>query len=234
MSQADALYHLQQLELAILRHQKRLKAIEESLGNHEQVAQAQKTLDSAAAHLKPLQTQARDLELQIQANRTKSKTAEERLYSGVVKNPKELQDLQSEIASLKKWHGELEDRLLEMMVAVEAAEAQMHSAEEGLEMVMKSLQKDHQDLLHEQKDLKTQVHDLLQKRKEALEKVTPESLSVYNQLKPRKANQAVSLMNARMCSVCGIEQTTIIEQEARKGERLVHCKNCERILVYRP
>jgi predicted nucleic acid-binding Zn-ribbon protein len=55
---------------------------------------AQKTLT-------PLQSRARNLELEIQSTSEKIRLTDQQLYSGKVRNPKELQEMQQEIQSLK-------------------------------------------------------------------------------------------------------------------------------------
>ena len=122
MNQGKALYELQQIDLTLIQHNKRLQAIAAQLADNAAVQTAQAAIDDAEAALKPLRTKLRDIELQVQSTRTKRETTEKRLYSGSVTNPKELNDMQNEIASLKKWLSELEDRTLEAMVEVEDAE----------------------------------------------------------------------------------------------------------------
>ncbi len=182
--------------------------------------------------LKPLQVKMRDLELEIQSNLAKSQTTEQQLYSGKVRNPKELQDMQQEIAALKNWHGELENRLLEAMVAVEEAEARLADEQIQLEKVATLWESQHQDLLQEKDQLEKQLANLRAKHKAALAEVAPENLNVYNGLKPRKNNQPIAALQEGSCAVCGIEQTSTIEQEVRRGHQLVMCLGCGRILVH--
>jgi predicted nucleic acid-binding Zn-ribbon protein len=231
MSQAEALYHLQEIELRIMRAQKRLLDIAAALEDDEAVKAAQDKVNAAEEALRPLRARVNDLELEIQSNVEKAKATEDRLYSGTVKNPKELQDMQQEIAALKNWHGELENRLLEAMVDVEEAEAHLATAEEQLASVTARWESEHRDLLDEQTQLETQGAGDEQQREKALQRVTPESLKTFTAMKPRKANQPVAVMNGRTCGVCGIQQTRAIEQEVRRGADLVCCEGCGRILV---
>jgi predicted nucleic acid-binding Zn-ribbon protein len=231
MNQAEALFHLQEIELGILRRQRRLNEIATALENSEIVQTAQKRVDNAENALRPLRAKMKDLELEIQSNVQKTKATEQRLYGGTVKNPKELQDMQQEIASLQNWHGELENRLLEAMVAVEDAESEEADSQANLESVTATWERDHQDLLDEKTQLEQQVADLKQQHKNALTHVTPDSLKTYTSLKTRKNNQPVAAMNGRTCAVCGIEQTSALAQEVRRGAVLVYCEGCERILV---
>jgi uncharacterized protein len=234
MTQAQALYHLQQIELEILRSQKRLDEIAALLTDSTAVAAAQKQVETAAKTLSPLRAKVRDLDLEIQSNAQKAKSTEQQLYSGSVKNPKALQDMQAELESLKTWQGTLEDRLLEAMVTMEDAEAVLKNAEAELEKVKADFEGKHVDLIKEQADLKAKVESLQSKRQTALKEVTPESLKLYNTMKPRKNNQPMALMEDLSCQFCGVEQTMNIVQDVRRGQTLIACTSCGRILVYKP
>jgi len=232
MTQAEALYRLQEIELSILQGQKRLAEISTALDDNAAVKAAQNRVDRAQNTLRPLQTKMRDLELEIQSNVAKSKATEEQLYSGSVKNPKALQEMEQEIVALKQWNGELENRLLEVMVAVDEAEATLNDSQKLLGDVTVAWEKEHQDLLQEKTQLEQQVATFQTRRKEAATQVTPENLKTYSSMRPRKNNQPMALLQGHNCAVCGIEQTSAIEQEVRRGQRLVACLGCGRFLVY--
>lgn len=231
MNQSEALYHLQKIDLQLLQVNKRLGEIDSALQNSDPVIQSQNRLDVAQKKLSPQKTHARNLELEIQSTLQKSISTEERLYSGSVKNPKELQEMQQEIISLKKRQSELEDQLLEQMMLVEESEAEVADAQTALEAVTRQWESEHQDLLAERASLQTSSARLQEERKQALQEVLPDSLKVYNTLRAQKGNQPISTLNGSSCVVCGIEQTRAIEQEVQRGQQLVRCQNCGRILV---
>lgn len=233
MSHAEELYQLQEIELNLLKSRKRLTEIKTQLEADEVVQQARARLEHAQKTLSPLQTKARNLDLEIQSNQEKARQTEQSLYSGNVKNPKELQDMQQEIQSLKKRHGELETQLLETMFAVEEAEAQVAEAEAELGAVIQSWEAAHQTLLAEKSKVEVQVQHLNQSRQSALSSVDQESLRTYEAMKPRKHNQPVARMEGNTCSICGVAQNMAVEREVRIGQKLAYCTNCGRILVAR-
>jgi uncharacterized protein len=231
MNQAEALYHLQQIDLQILRTRKRLDEITALLGDNQVVLAAQNTRAAAEKKLSPIRTQLRNLELEAQSTIQKAGATEERLYSGSVKNPKEMQEMQVEIDSLKRRHQELEDRTLEMMVSLEEAETTFQDAQTALDQVEAEWRAQNKALVDEQERLQTQIQDAQAKRKTALTNVKPESLKTYDTMKGKKANQPVALLQGRSCAACGIEQTLAIETEVRRGQSLATCLNCGRILA---
>ncbi|MDQ7034126.1 MAG: hypothetical protein Q9P01_04625 [Anaerolineae bacterium] len=232
MNQGKALYKLQEIDLGLIRRDKRLQAIEAQLADNDAVKAAQVTVDIAEEELKPLQKNLRDLELQVQSTRSKRNNTETRLYSGSVTNPKELQDMQNEIESLKKWHAELEDRMLEVMLGVEEAESVLNDAQDTLAQVMEAAATENQDLLSEKQALISEVSHLQEKRIAAIAAVDETNLKLYDTMRPQKANQPIAKLNSDdTCSACGIRQMGVVTQEIRRSEELIYCRNCKRLLV---
>lgn len=234
MSQAEALYRLQEIDLDTAQTRRRLQDIAAALTDSSAVQTAQAQADAARQTLLPLRQRSRSLDLEIQSNIEKTRAADERLYSGAVKNPKEMQDLQQEIDSLKKWRGELETQLLETIFATEEAEAALGEAETTLAQVTAGWENAQHGLLTEQADLKSRLEHNRQRRERVLSELTPESLQIYDTLKTKKHNQPVALMQGATCGICGVAQNMAVEREARQGFQLAYCTNCGRILVPRP
>jgi predicted nucleic acid-binding Zn-ribbon protein len=230
-TQGYLLYKLQEIELQILKHQKRLGDIATELANNASIQQAQRAVDTASQAVTPLNTKATDLNLQLQSVRSKRDATEKRLYSGAVKNPKELTDMQNEIATLQKRDAELDELLLEAMLYLEEAQGTLAKATQALKDVTTQVESEQHTLLAEKTRLEAQVKTLQAQRQEALKPISATALQTYNALRPQKANQPMALLQGQTCGVCGIEQNSIIAQAVRKGEDLTHCKNCRRILV---
>lgn len=231
MSQAETLYRLQQIETHLLQSRRRLKAIADELADDEAVQTARAAVTTAQNILNPLRAKARDLEHDIRTNEEKSQQASDQLYSGNVKNPKEMQDLQQEIEALKRWHGELETQLLETLYTVEEAENALQAAEAQLTQATSQWASGHEQLLAEQRELKTAIDHDKQRREQVITEIQPPILAIYEDMKPRKRNMPVALMTGNTCSVCGVGQNMAIERSVRQGRELTYCTNCGRILV---
>jgi len=231
MNQAEALYRLQEVDLNLTRAQKRLQEISAVLGNNEAIAAAQGQVTQAQQELAPQQTRARHLELEIQSNTQKVRATEEQLYSGRVNNPKELQEMQQEIQSLKKRNQELEDNLLEAMVAVEEGEAVIAETTMALQGVKVAWESEHGQLLDEGAQLESQIVQFKQQREHALTAVTAENQKLYHNLRAKKHNQPVAALRGDSCAMCGVEQTLAVSRSVRQAQELVYCVSCGRILV---
>ncbi len=231
MLQTPDLYQLQQIDLSIIQNQKRLKEIEAILADNSTVAQAQAGVEKVKQQLVPLRTKLRNLELDIQTNAEKFTASEQRLYSGNVKNPKELQEIQQEITSLKNRNNDLEDSMLELMMSIEETENTLDSAENTLEDATNAFAEQNSELMNEKSALESDNASLLEKREEKKANIDDDMVDLYNSLRRKKANKPIAPLQGRSCGVCGIEQTMAIEQEVRRNQDVIYCVNCERILV---
>lgn len=232
MSDVEALYQLQQIELEMLKHQKHLKSLAEQLKDRQRILDATAAVQRLQDALHPLHKRLRDWELQIQSHSDKARDASQRLYSGNIKNPKELQDLQAEIAAQNRRKDELETQSLELLERIEALEGELAAAQAHLADVTAEWEARHSDLLRQKADLEAAYLRLKDQRESAIARIAPQALQLYNSLRAAKANQPVALLKNRVCSACGIEQTLTIEQAARQENTFVRCLNCSRILYF--
>ena len=108
MSRGENLYHLQQLDTEGNTGRRRLVEIGAALKDDRELREARRSLETAEQRTRKWTIKQRDLELEIQSLSDKRARSEKRLYGGQVKNPKELTDLQAEVASLQRRRQRLE------------------------------------------------------------------------------------------------------------------------------
>lgn len=233
MTQAEDLYRLQEVDLNILQRQKRLDEIKALMADNQAVQAANDNLNQIRAVLTPLQKRARQLEQEIQTNTNKIQQTDETLYSGRVRNPKEMQDMQQEIASLKKRNSELEDILLETMMQVDETEAQEDAAEAVLQTATQAHEEANVHLIQEQTELRKERAEWIHVREQMLPAIDAEALKIYNTIRPRKNNQPVALLVNRSCSACRVELDMAVANEVRKAQKITYCTSCGRILAYK-
>ncbi|MDE0609588.1 MAG: hypothetical protein OXH77_06740 [Anaerolineaceae bacterium] len=231
MNPALQLYQLQQLEQSALQARRRLQVIAQELADDAEIQYSEALCQEIRDLLRPLRNQLRDLELETAGNEEKIRSTGELLYSGTVKSPREMQDMQLEVASLTRRNGDLETRSLETMLAIEEAESRMAEAEQALREVIGRRGDAHHELILERDTLVNSLPDLERQRKGALENIQPELQRQYEALKPRKGGQPVARMEGNSCTLCGVAQNITAEREVQQGRRLVTCTNCGRILV---
>ena len=234
MNPALQLYQLQQIEQERRASADRLQRIAAALADDAELQAAQNRCQSLRDILKPLRVRQRDLELETAGNEEKIRATGQQLYSGSVTSPREMQDMQLEVAALTRRNGDLETWTLETMLAIEGAAERLSEAENALAQLVARRGDEHRALLAERDALQAGLPQLEARRKAALHQLSPDLRARYLALKPRKAGQPVARMDGNSCALCGVAQTLTAEREVRLGRRLVSCANCARILVYLP
>ncbi len=230
MSRSGALLHLQGIDLELDAHQARLQAIEKALGDDPAIRQAQRELVEAQAQLRSAHAVVQNLEFDSQNLAAKIAEVEGRTYSGLVKNPKELQDLQNEAASLKRRRGDLEEKQFDALVASEAAETRNADAQQRLKRAEAASAEAHRSLAEERTQLQATVTRLQANRDASLPSIPPGDLEVYARLRQSKKGRAVSQLDEGACTACGVAPSSSRIQDARQGAQLILCGNCGRIL----
>ena len=118
MNQSAHLYLLQKLDSHLDQIQARVSEIDRLLSEDERVLAARQVADAAHRNLENARLEARNADHLVSDQKVKIEQSEASLYGGRIRNPKELQDLQKEIESLKRHLATLEDRQLETMIAL--------------------------------------------------------------------------------------------------------------------
>lgn len=229
MSQVQQLYQLQQIDTEIREKKQRLGEVLRAQKETEELLAAKERVTTAVNDLQTWQTQRQNLNLELQTLKNKAKSAEQRLYSGNVKNPKELTDLQNSIESLGRQRATLEDEILEAMIMVEDAEAENEAAAEALNVIQADWEQSQAALKKEQNELALRVHELTGQRKTRQGTITADLLHEYGAISRKAQGIAVAKVQNSICTGCRLNVSAQKEKEAREGQK-VYCARCGRIL----
>jgi hypothetical protein len=230
MSQISILYRLQQIDSHLDNARSSLINIERALSDTSLVQTAQQEFTQADTAYQIEAKQLRDIENKVSDVRVKIEQSESSLYSGKIHNPKELQDLQNEIASLKRTIASLEDREFEVMMAVEQAEATLKSLKNALTEAQ-GKQIEHQAVLNgDRTKLLAQIERLEAERKATAQPVPPTDLALYEQLRNTRKGVAVAKITSRACGACGAMLTAALIQSSQSPGQAIRCPSCGRIL----
>jgi hypothetical protein len=228
MSVSRQLYQLQELDLEVESNERALEQVTSQIGESREVARTQNQLETAQQHLEELKHQQHSAEWEIDDIATKLADVEETLFSGRVKNPKELTNLQHEVESLKAQRNRREDKTLEIMDQVEQSEAQVATIRHQLETMKAEWQRQQEQLSQESEKLKAMLSDLGHKRQLLADEIEPQTVEFYQSLRKGKGT-AVVRVEQGVCRGCRISLPTTDLQRARGGS-LVQCSSCGRIL----
>jgi predicted nucleic acid-binding Zn-ribbon protein len=231
MIRGEPLYELQDLDLELEQGRRRISEIQQSLGETETVLQAREALAQAQEQHSEWLRRMRNLELEIGGLTTRITSSEKRLYGGRVTNPKELSDIQNEIAYLKRRRAELEDELLEAMLQAEAAEERVETRSEALVRIEADWQDQQKQLREELNQLETRLAQAEEERKQLRQSIHPEDVALYDKIRSRHGPIAVAVLQDGVCGFCAVAPSSTKLARIRSGRELLQCSNCSRILL---
>ncbi|HSB02971.1 MAG TPA: C4-type zinc ribbon domain-containing protein [Anaerolineales bacterium] len=230
MSASLGLYRLQQVDSRIDQIQARLKTIQQALENDVELRSALERCAAAESKYQDAEHALKLSETEVEKQRIKIEQTEASLYGGQVHNPKELQDLQKDIVSLKRHLETLEERELEAMLSVENIEKELQAAKTELERVRANLKEQNQDLARESETLRKDLERFNSEHQAVVTDIATQALSTYEQLRKQKRGIAVTTVTDNSCEACGTTITPSQQQSAHSSSQLFHCPTCGRIL----
>ena len=223
-------YQLQGADLERAEVARKLQEAERAIGETPELVQARVAVENEEQNLKRLRAQERDMDLEIKGLSGKITAGEQRLYSGQVRNPKELEDLQADLRSLRSRRETLEDQLL----------ATINDADESQQTLLQATQKRgevEQQWQENQAGLRSRIEELrmqlaqLEDRVGALRSALPASLlAEYEETCRKKGGRGIAAIRRGMCEGCRVTVPTSVVQQVRRGPDMVRCNSCGRIL----
>jgi uncharacterized protein len=230
MRPAVLLAELNEIDLLVDGIHARLAQIAEALREPAAVRAARATLAAADADLAHWQEAQTAAEAEQQQAAAKLARAEQRLYSGAVRNPKELEDGQRDQQQLRRQQAQAEDVLLEALVRVESATEKRATSQTELDRLVADWEASRVKLRAEQARLAAQLPNAQARQAAARRAVPPQLLPLYDSLRSRRGGRAVAEVDGEVCTACKVAVSPSKLEAARYGDELVYCDNCGRLL----
>ncbi|WP_306819952.1 zinc ribbon domain-containing protein [Streptomyces sp. CA-210063] len=158
---------------------------------------------------------------------------QQRLDSGAITSPKDLENLQREIASLAKRQGDLEDIVLEVMERRESAQTRVAELTERVGAIQGKVDDAtaRRDAAFEEID--GEVATVTKEREVIAASVPADLLKLYDKLRDQQGGIGAAKLYQRTCQGCRQELSITDINDIRKAtpDTVVRCENCRRILV---
>ncbi len=232
----DALLEVQAHDLVIdqLRHRRaslperaRLRAQSEALAG---VSTARADLDRRAQELDRRQRRLEDEVAQVVA---RARATDERLYSGSVAAPRELEALQAELEALRRRQRSLEDEDLEVMEAAELVGAERDRLGGEEEVLVAEGQRLGARLAEGEAEIDAVLEEEHAARDARAGQVPAELLATYEGLRRRLGGVGIARVDGGRCTGCHLGLSAVELDRLRRGASgaVVRHEECGRILV---
>ncbi|AEW93761.1 hypothetical protein SCATT_13900 [Streptantibioticus cattleyicolor NRRL 8057 = DSM 46488] len=161
---------------------------------------------------------------------------QQRLDSGAVSSPRDLENLQREIASLAKRQGDLEDVVLEVMERREKAAERAAELAERLASVRAKVAEAEARRAAALEGIDTEAATAAKEREVVASAVPADLLALYDKLRAQSGGVGAAKLYQKRCEGCRLELniTELNDVRSAPADAVVRCENCRRILVRTP
>ena len=233
--QQSLIFELQLLDNEIMQANTKLKSlpeIEQLLHIDKRIAAATEELATVKAEADQIALELRRGEVDVETVTDRIKKDEARLASGNA-TPKELEQLQHEVATLRKRQEALEEIELEIMVRSEAITERTKILTTDLASLETLKAEINQRLTAASNEINTLIGGKKSDREVVAVKIEKPLLDLYEKIRASSGGVASSALVGNKCNGCNLA-INAVEMERIKSlakDELLRCEECRRILV---
>lgn len=184
-------------------------------------------IEGAKSDWRDLETKKKLLETEIGS--AEDKLAKYRTQQSLVKKNDEYQALGHEIETMEGKIGDLEEQELEVMFQIDQAKERFVAAEAELQANIAGHESRLATLAEREANLRAELTVAEMTVAGAREPLTERALRLFERIAERQFPVCVA-MNGGKCGGCHLKVSGEIDSLARKGEELVTCDQCGRIV----
>ncbi|MFA5250207.1 MAG: C4-type zinc ribbon domain-containing protein [Parachlamydiales bacterium] len=222
---------IQELDMKMLRLMRLKKERTDELEHIESLRQELKSQKENKA--KEIEQFQKDIEFQenhLVEIKDKLKKLEAR--QGSIKKVEEFNALTQEMSSTERERVATEHKTSDLIDKKNAEEEILNKITESLASSESSSQAIEAEIKTTIEKINEEGRTIKSQRDQMVKKADPEIFKVYMRLLSNKKDRVVVPLENRVCSGCHIALTAQHENLVRKGERLVFCEHCFRILFW--
>jgi predicted nucleic acid-binding Zn-ribbon protein len=217
---------LAELEREIAALPKHIAEIEKKLVSHE------RKLEADRAALAANQKERKKCETDIQTEDQKISKLKDQ--SRQAKTNEQLHAFQKEIEFLQSAIRKMEDRILELMTESEPLDRNVKAAEAALKTEKAQVDAEKQQARERTAEDESAAQELRKERAGVAGQMTPSVYQRYERVrKTRKGIGVAEAIDGR-CSACNMAMRLQFFQDLKKGDQIMACESCQRILYYNP
>ena len=205
---------------------KHIAEIEKKLEAH------QRKLDADRAALSANQKERKKLEGDIQIQDQKISKLKDQMSHNKVTN-EQYKAFQHEIGFCETEIRRAEDRILDLMGESEDLEKNVKAAEVALKAERAEVEAEKQQARERTDVDQKAVSELQGARKSIVASMNPGVYGNYERIRGRRGAAVAEVVDGR-CSVCHIALRLQYLQDVKRGEQVLFCESCQRILYYNP
>lgn len=196
------------------------------------------TLDTRLAEVesrsRDLSRSQKRLEDEVASMEERAGQADKRLYSGTTNDPRELQALQDDIASIKRRIDKLEDDELEIMELTEPVDAELARLGAQRAGLTGEADKVQGEISAAEAEIEAELAEVRSARDADAAEVPDALWPMYDRLRERFGGVAIARLVGTTCQGCHLGLSAVEVDRIRRlsPDEPVHCEECGRLLVH--
>ncbi|HWF47916.1 MAG TPA: C4-type zinc ribbon domain-containing protein [Bryobacteraceae bacterium] len=214
------------LEHEISTLPKHIAEIEKKLETHTRRLEAEKA--SQTSNHRERRKLEGDIQVQEQKiSKLKGQTLE-------AKTNEQYRAFQHEIAYCEGEIRKAEDKILELMEQGEPLDKNIREAEADLKIQQQHVESEKKRAVERTAADKRELADRQSERKAAVAEINPKVYADYERIRRKTKGTAIADATEGRCGACQIMLRPQFFQDLRRGDQIMFCESCGRILTYNP
>ncbi len=227
--QLKKLIQLQEVDLLLDRILNEMEQIPKEIDRlKREFEESQAALNELKKKVTELQIDRRNKELELKTKEEELKKHQSEIFS--VKTNEAYTALLKEIEGGKKLKNDIEDTVLAVMEQEDALLTEEKVRKEELAKNKEEVTQQQKELENKLQRLKQNLQEVQSEQKEKIANINAEIFKRYQRIREKKDGVAVVPVADRFCGGCSIALPPQLINDVLKGEDLVACRNCLRIL----
>jgi len=210
-----------------------LQELDDLASEHDRLRDAEV---SASTRVKDLEREQKRADTDVEQVRTRKDRDQKRLDEGQVSSPRELENLQSEIASLNRRQAELEDAELEIMEALDEAQREVATHADERDKVNQRSQEVQAARDAGWAEIDAEADTATAQRSEIATELPAELLKLYEKVRADQGGIGAAAIRQRRCEGCRmqLDAAEVTRIRGLAPDEVVRHDECRRILVRTP
>lgn len=198
-----------------------------------QLARIKTLIIAGETEVSDREREVRKMENDVEQVRMRARKDQELLDGGAITNSKQLEELQHEVASLKRRQEALEDEELELLEGLEDAKRSLATHLEERARLDVELADAREALAKIEHDLDAEHAHVTKHRAEVAKEIPEDLLRAYEKIRADSDGIGAALLQHGRCGGCRLQITAneLGRIKAAPSNEVLRCEECRRIMV---
>ncbi len=225
----EKLLKLQEIDADLISLKQQLEEVPNQLRSDQHEYEASvNSLHDHQQRRKELEVERMELQLDIESVQARIDSLKQK--QAQVKKNAEYQALTNEITQAQQNLSKSTLSLEQKTLAIQEFNGQFSHQQAAVEEEKKELLKKARDAKKPLKEIQDKIHRYYKIRNQMVKEIRPDVVELYSRLMKTRAPHAIVPANSNVCDGCHINLPPQVMGDILKGDHLVICENCARIL----